>query len=407
MYYFTHASHMWIRPRFLIILSGLCILQSSTALWSDSSTPAYHNTDISSAGTYELETSPDLPRYSEHDSNASYNESDNEVVVSEASTECILNAQLPTLITPAYQRATQTSKLLSTIHQPNPDDTLEYLLRPVKCTAHGIRCFVKHTYNHPEYTDILPACFAHVTDMCAYASRERLPLSFDERAFTLFHAKLLTCSWVNPYALLVLLEDTPRLVCPRMQQARHADVRALEQTLHDALLNNFQQLKTDPQAFLEDTAHKLYASVHSGSTQDLQRLQYTFCRFLEHALSKLVWDPRDQKSVWESCLMIGEQIYTWYSLGMLPDNRACNTCLWALLGRFAYFIECAGSRIHPATYHFMLDSLERYSHDWVWLQTQELETWITPKSSFLRTIIEQGILKQKASTAGILTDRAF
>lgn len=297
------------------------------------------------------------------------------------------------LSTAAYHKTT----LLQFEPYPDLKQSVEQFLSPVTFTQNGFATFFTHQYNTRRYAhEFLPCCFVHVLDFVSHARTTPAPQEFAIAAFDLFHQRLKDSTWVNPYALIMLLEHLPdSLTSLCTAPDRYASYR---QILHDALLYEFGTLQEDPQTFLDTTAQKLCEQ--EEDMQTARQLQERATRFIESALDKLVWSPNEQIATWHTCCTIGRTLETLYQRSIIPDDTQLNHLLWSLVYRFSYFLEYAGHYISEETYTQIRKELEEENTHF--LDYEELESYITDKRTYVLDTLARGYARSRARREGII-----
>ncbi len=296
------------------------------------------------------------------------------------------------LSTAAYHKTT----LLQFDPQPHLKQNIEQFLSPVTFTQNGFADFFTHQYNTRRYAhEFLPCCFIHVLDFLSHARTTPAPQEFAISAFDLFHQRLKDSTWVNPYALIMLLEHIPdTLISLCAADDRYTTYR---QILHDALLYDFGTLQEDPDRFLDITAQRLVGQEETHQTT--HQLKERTTRFIESALDKLIWSPNEQASTWRTCCTIGRQLEQLYQYHIIPDETQLNHLLWSLVYRFSYFLDYAGRYISEDTYTTIRKELE--DENTQFLDYEELESYITDKRTFLLDTLARGYVRSRARREGM------
>lgn len=234
--------------------------------------------------------------------------------------------------------------------RPSPE-LLYSLAKPITFTRSNIETFLKDAFNHPWYgTYCLPANFMHISDLLSYHDRVKNPRDFSLSIFNLFHSRLKESQWVNPYALAQIIDVIIKQCEPLCAITKNTTRAAIKKTLYQAMLSRFHELKTDPEFFMTSVADEIITVVERGEQESAHELQNVITRFIESALDKLVWDPREQEGCWESCKLIAEQLRSLHHANIIRHEITLNHCYWSLVYRFCYFIETAGEHLSPATY---------------------------------------------------------
>lgn len=285
---------------------------------------------------------------------------------------------------------------------PVLDDILLSFLKPIKFTRTGIQCFFKHRFNNSFYAkNFLSCCLDDLNCFLERAHGMEFPRTYCESVIDLFHQRLKESSWINPYALFLFLERVPEPLGPVFNENLLAQQTAIARCLRTALLNKFDQLKQEPDLFISSVSEEIFMVTNSnGEETSVRELQHCLHRFLECALNKIIWDPREGTETWECFKAIAESLETLRNYGILNDTKSLNQLYWSLLYRFCYFIECAGSEIPLQTYKLMNEEAPLL----MWLTLEEQEDFIMSKGERLKKALAEGEAKARARAHGILSD---
>jgi hypothetical protein len=288
-----------------------------------------------------------------------------------------------------------SSFVLSDLQASVQDRLQQYLKSRVTFTPKGAAFFFKKTYNQTLYGEqFLPSSFIHVLDFLEYGHQSRLPRAYGITVFDIFLTRLAQAKWVNPYAYLQLIEALPELITDWCASDEERDKQALKQTLYQALLNNFKQLKEDPAQFLETTTDNLYSAIINPEEPSLKDFQYTITRFLESACNKLVFDPRDRDGLWNMVKNIADRLENLEQIHALPDSKTLNQLLWALLERFCYCISISGDLIDGKTYQTIQEELKNPTCTLFLIEEQE--RYMRSKRKRLARVLREAELKARA-----------
>lgn len=282
-------------------------------------------------------------------------------------------------------------------------DMLSSFLKPIKCTKSGLRCFMRHSFNHPLYArEFLPLSFVHITDLLEFGRSLPQPRSYLESVFALFHERFQEARYANPYAVHDLLMRLPELIGPHFQDTTPEIKQALAAHLTTSLKERFSELKKNPDLVLKELADELYTISHEKHDLSREETQATLLRFFDQLIHKIIFDPHEQADAWLILRQLIDDIVTLTDYDIIPSKKSANSLIWGLLYRFGYFIECAGSEIKPDQYALMKENLNKALPEA--LLFDEQEELLTPKLSYIHTVLGEGLAKSLAKEKGILTD---
>ncbi len=288
---------------------------------------------------------------------------------------------------------------------PTAEELINELLRPVVFTQEGLKRFIQQ-YNTNFYVErFLPACFIHMIDFMEYGEQQEKNAQYFLSVLSLFAQRVQACEWINPYALLALMERINAILKTLCMREDGQDaLLQVQNELKKALIENFELLKEQPEEFIQKTAQQITQSVQFANTNYVVReLQAAVTQFLLTAINKLIWHPREKGDSWRMMTAIANQIQDFFEAHLIANYEDLNILIWSLIYRFGFFIECAGSQLTPDVYKIMQNEIQEKKHAWLLLREQESE--ITSKESYLMSIIMRGITKSEAYTSGLSVDR--
>jgi hypothetical protein len=271
------------------------------------------------------------------------------------------------------------------------EQNIREYLKQVVCTKEGIKLFFTNYFNTPLYTQrILPACFIHLIDFLNHGIQTRQPDDYVTIIFTLFHQRLKCCLWVNPYALLAFLEQLPELLATRCKKGGGAQPRAERITtiLIDKFTDHFTEFQRNPREFLAKVGREIDKSLAGA-----EALSHEVVHFLETALDKLIWNPRENLETWDSCKLIASRLEQLHACGIIPSERELNLLIWTLFCRFGYFIQSMGNQIPDKVYAAIKQDLCEPGCSC--LEIGELADDVITKKEYLSIVVQQMELVHK------------
>ena len=281
-------------------------------------------------------------------------------------------------------------------------ELLQRFARPIIFDRANIQTFLTDVFNHRLYgVYCLPSNFMHIADFLSHSTQVEHPRDFSISIFNLFHTRLKESFWVNPYALAQMLEVITQQCAGMCEPTNHTSSRAaIKKALYNAMLSRFHELKKDPEYFMTSLANEIIALVEQPEQETISELQHTVTRFIESALDKVIWDPREQESCWESCKLIAEQLHALHRAHIIRNETALNHCYWSLVYRFCYFLETTGEHLTPETYSIIKNDL--VAKNCSFLALEEQEAFVLSKIRRLQLALIDGEVKARAAQAGII-----
>jgi hypothetical protein len=255
---------------------------------------------------------------------------------------------------------------------------LDRYLEEVSLSDASLTRFFK-CYNNPFYARrFLPSCFVHINDFLKFLPGQTDPWSYTTTIFSMFLTKLKGCIWTNSFALADLLESLPQYLQPL------AFTDKFRQELKDQLRQKVVLFAVkDPNECVEIlmTDFDRYHDVLNKMTE----CQCEVTRFLDTSFDRLIWDPADDKVVWESFKRLGK------ALTGLADQRIisidnCNEIVWSLLHSFTRFLNVAAIALRPAWYEHVLKEIESQP----FLRGDEVDPAMETKKTYLTKAVKLG-----------------
>lgn len=279
-------------------------------------------------------------------------------------------------------------------------DLIQLFTKPVSFNRAGIQAFLTDTFNHRLYGVYgLPASFMHIGDFLSHNKTVPQPYTYTISIVDLFHDRLKEALWVNPYALSQLLEAFMQHCGPLCEADSANQQETIKHILYRALLSQFSDLKKNPEGFMNTVSADIAAALNTEATGQRTELQYGLTHFIESALDKVVWDPREQAACWDSCKLIAEQLHALYRARVIPTETALNHCYWSLTYRFCYFVDTVGEHISIATYDAIKQDIA--TKNCALFCVEEAEACITSKAKRLQHSVFDNEVKVRAVQSGL------
>lgn len=283
----------------------------------------------------------------------------------------------------------------------------QHFLQPIKFTHHGLRCFIRHAYNHPHYgSDFLPSNFRHMTEF--FLKQTNLQTrNYYQAVFRMFGNKLKESLYVSPYALSELVNeiapllqrifDVPAIAAPDVLQNKIAH------TMYDAMLQKFDYLKLDPQGYFGDLSQKILIDIEVAQelADDIspEELRKSMLLFFELALNKCVWSPNDPQEAWRSVRKLADQVLDFQTKGIIKDQDDLNGLIISLIERFCLYLDLSYAEISVEFYTQLHKEIESKTIPFLLLENEE---YFETKSQRLSRAVVMAEAKTRAYQAGIL-----
>lgn len=266
-------------------------------------------------------------------------------------------------------------------------------LKPVVFSPTGIEDFFANSFNTRLYVRrFMPACFIHLVDFLKNGIERKKPAAYAVIVMTIFEQRMKGCLWVNPYALLIFLEQAPELFHPYVRAGSERSRRQkIEDCLSRELLHAPEEFKRRPQEVISRIAR----AVDEAMVDETVELKYRIVHFVESAIDRVIWNPKEQVEVWESFKLLARSIEILYERELIPTLEDVNVLLWSLIYRFDYFVTCMGGQLPPAVYEKIRKDL--YSTECSFLFVEEQAAHLTSKKEYLLNMIMDNSFTKKLS----------
>lgn len=274
--------------------------------------------------------------------------------------------------------------------------------------------FPTNDFKKPHFkSEILPNSFTSLHNLLLQGHHEKKDAAFAAGVLTLFGNMLHAAEYVNPAALYVLLEQMPELMSPYMTQPRNTSVSTMhtktienfhafqQQTynlLYHQFSHNFDTFKTEPINFLHTISEEIcvQAQAHYNEIQ----LHAATERFIEIALSKLIWSPRNADQIWPFIKELARNIDTLRKKNIVSSDQSADNLYWTLVHRLCYFIDLTRNSLPINFFHTIREDIQTKTP--LFLSAPEQEACIETKTyCLLRTLVEAEA-KKRAIDAGIV-----
>lgn len=284
------------------------------------------------------------------------------------------------------------------------EPSLEDLCRKITFTPSGLTCYFKHIYNCPKYAhELLPSLpFKHLQEFLVHGINTNQPRTYTKAVFRLFEKKFKAAPYINAEEMVPFLQKLPEL----LENCLAADLNKkslIKNLIRFELEHNFEELKNNPDSFLDNLAGKINDSETCGEDISCAKLRMYIIKFLDVCLNKIVWSPSDEHNVWTSFIKIGEELNTLKNKGIVIDNDDLDDCQWTLTTRFCLFLSLSGSDLPLSFYEKARDDIHKgVSH---LTSLEEQEELITTKQNYLQDAIIESAAKSNARQKfGILSE---
>lgn len=284
------------------------------------------------------------------------------------------------------------------------------LVAPIKFTTDGVKGFLRHAYNKPEYcSDVLPNNLSHFLQFLIHGKKTKQTRAYVKSVFKLFGNKLKACPCINAYTFSAMLEKLPDILDEYFIITRMDSLDKYKTAINDILYANFlakyDMFRKHTHDFFDALSTEILDSLHSdiallNENVSAIELRQSLMRFLEIGTSKLVWSPEDHASIWDSVKTISKQFEALMDTNIIDDANELDDLYWSLIHRFCFFIDVAGQQL-PITFFEKVKN-EIATEQLLLLELEEQEPVLEAKSKWLMRAVLEGQARKEAAEHGLV-----
>lgn len=293
---------------------------------------------------------------------------------------------------------TNTSIITSNDTKDLDEELLIYT--PIKFSISGIRCFFKHKFNNPKYTqEVLPYSLSDLKQFLEYAKDSNQNRKFVKSIFKIFLQKAKNLELISAKEFLSFIKILPSytkhfFIKQNNQANKETKVKDI---LYNEFLNKYQDFKTDPKNFFNNISKQICSSINESNSKDVTsgELSQLIIRFVECLTSKLAWPAKDNDKIWKQFKKLGQNIYNLKKEGIISDIDDINDLINGLISRLTIIIDISGSQIPLTVYKEAKEDLKNKKLSW--LEIEEHDPLIISKQNNLLLALINGEIKSKAN----------
>lgn len=262
--------------------------------------------------------------------------------------------------------------------------------------------YIKDIYNEPTYAEILSQNGIHLIEFLELSSEMGLNSETTYVCFRLFYNKIKASELVDDTMLNQILPCFPkhldRLFYSKDRDAKKINLTFIKQNLESTLLKKITEelpeFESKPDAFTQALANEIITFIKKETDraekslskfESRERLRQMIIRFLELSLSKLIWNPKAPESVWQSFLLLANNLQLLGVYDIIEQMDDMDDLLWSLVHRFCYFLDLTGSILPLEVYEEIEHDLQTGTVSF--LESQEQDFGIKTKKEILATAL--------------------
>jgi len=262
--------------------------------------------------------------------------------------------------------------------------------------------FVCTELKRPEYArEILPYDFSYLHQLLVYGKTLHHRQNYARSVFGVFSNVMGASHDISAYAFEALLELLPNALRPYTLLSVSSELpfypestdmlfqdrfkHIVSNILFIQFSSQFDSFKAEPVLFFDDLAHRM--SDVAQQELDMQLMRTAVKRFIELALSKLIWRSEKPETIWPNVKKIADNLMQLVEHNIIDDLNDLNDMYWTLIHRFNYFTDLLNAHLPQSFYHDIRTDL---SSDSILLLTlAEQDSCIrTKKESLIRALVE-------------------
>jgi hypothetical protein len=291
----------------------------------------------------------------------------------------------------------------------------------IASSVHNTECSfeaIQSDLRSPEYvSDILGGNFDYFIQLLAHGKATNQSRSYTRSVVKLFSNLLKGTQWVNAYAFSDMLTQLPDLIKDHfvlyrtniiLRNAALADADTLDRfnasvstLLYTKFNNEYDSFRRDPAAFLDEITYQIIEIAEEEVT--IEQLRQNVIRFLETAIGKLVWSPKDEIKTWQSVKKIALQLANLMENNIIDDINDLDDLYWSLIHRYCFLLDINATEMPVSFYEEIQQDLIAQQPLLVTLEEQE--EFIERKAECLVRVLARSKAKRAAFDRGILMAR--
>jgi hypothetical protein len=294
-------------------------------------------------------------------------------------------------------------EIISSTNLDRYEPTFDDLCKKVTFTRSGLICYFKHIYNCDKYAqEVLPLIpFQHMQEFLTHGNNTHQPIMYTKAVFKLFDKKLKATPSISATEFLSFLQKLPTLIQKDLAQADNKKY-SIKQLIRSELENQFEQLKANPDLFLDTLSQKIIDLDTAPAYIQKEQLCFTITRFIDTCLSKIMWVASDKHEVWNNFFALGQELVKLNDLGILKDHEDLDDCQWALNTKFCCYLSYTGSQLSRSFFEKARTDLQNGIKHFDMLPEQE--DLLKTKTQQLKEAVITSSIKAEARQFGILSE---
>ncbi len=267
--------------------------------------------------------------------------------------------------------------------------------------------YIKGIYNRNDYALALSQDATHIINFLELSNEMTLDTNTVYVGLRLFYNKFKAAELVDDQVIISLLEKLPAVIerhfsnemIPQATTDLAFIKKHIETTLLTKLTDHIKEFQATPDSFLSNLSEELaqYCKQQTdiAHKQELrietrERLRQVTFRLFDTILSKTIWDPKTNESIWKSFTSIANNLQLLGNHGIVNHMDDLDDLLWTLTHRFCFYLDLTGAALPVSFYHLVEHDLDNKAV--FFLEFKEQDDGIISK----KETIAEALLKSKA-----------
>ncbi|MFA6527473.1 MAG: hypothetical protein WCT20_03555 [Candidatus Babeliales bacterium] len=258
--------------------------------------------------------------------------------------------------------------------------------------------FIKRVYNHECYAQVLSQDGADLVQFLDLTKEAALDPQEAYVGLRLFTNKLKASEVIDDSVLDQILPSIIKNMAHYFSEETKADdggidfiKKNIENIILMQLTSHLDQFQKMPETFVSDVSGQIASALQKQwktaqkkmctTAEAKVRLRMGINKFLELALSKLVWSPKFPETIWPSFLNIADKLQLLGVHKIIDHMDDMDDLFWTLTHRFCFFLDLTGGAL-PVAVHDVIEQ-QLATKAVYFLEMKEQDQGITSKKEIL------------------------
>jgi len=298
-------------------------------------------------------------------------------------------------------------------------DTKSLLKSKTSIFNQSMTGYIKEMYNNKYYANFLSQDGSHIIQFLELGNEINLEVEALYTGLRLFYNKIKSCELIDDTVLIQIIAPMPILLEKFFDEdeLEFPAYNTLSSQTEKMLLYEFTEhmhhFQEEPDMFLSEISQQIGRMTKEEfdviekmieEKEMTQRLRHLVIRFLEVALSKVMWNQTSYESIWESILAIANSIQMLGVNGIIDHMDDLDDVFWSLTYRFCYFLDLVGSGLPTSFYEEIEGDID--GGVVFFLELPEQDEGIKSKKQVLKEAVIKAKIKAIAfEKRGLFTDQ--